>query len=126
MKKIRVGVVGIGHLGNYHLQKYHKLPESEIVGVADVVKERAQSAAKEYGCEALYDHRDLIGKVDAVSVAVPTVLHHKVATDFLESGIDVLLEKPITETLEEADELISIANKNGVMLQIGFVERFNP
>jgi predicted dehydrogenase len=124
--KIRVGVVGIGHLGNYHLQKYNKLPDSEIVGVADSVEERARSAAKEYGCEAVYDHRDLIGKVDAVSVAVPTGLHHKVAKDFLQSGIDVLLEKPITKTIEEADELVSIAAEKGAILQIGFVERFNP
>lgn len=126
MKKIRIGVVGIGHLGNYHLQKYNKLPESEIVGIVDIVEERARSAAEEYGCEALYDHRGLIGKVDAVSVAVPTVLHHKIAKDFLQSGIDVLLEKPITKTLEEADELVSIADEKGTILQIGFVERFNP
>ena len=126
MKKIKVGVVGIGHLGNYHLQKYHKLPDSEIVGVADIVEERALSAAEKYNCEVLFDHRGLIGKVDAVSIAVPTGLHHKTAKDFLESGIDVLLEKPITETLEEADELISIADEKGAILQIGFVERFNP
>jgi len=126
MKKIRVGVVGIGHLGNYHLQKYQKLQDSKIVGVADIVEERALSAAEKYDCEALFDHRDLIGKVDAVSIAVPTGSHYKTAKDFLESGIDVLLEKPVTETLEEADELVSIADEKGAIFQIGFVERFNP
>ncbi len=126
MKKIKVGVVGIGHLGNYHLQKYQKLPNSEIVGVADIVKEHALSAAEKYNCNALFDHRDLIGKVDAVSVAVPTVSHYKIAKDFLESGVDVLLEKPITATLKEADELVAISDEKGTILQIGFIERFNP
>ena len=126
MKKIKVGVVGIGHLGNYHLQKYQKLPNSEIVGVADIVEERTLSAAEKYDCDTFLDHRDFIGKVDAVSIAVPTLSHYRVAKDFLESGVDVLLEKPITETLEEADELVAIADKMGAILQIGFVERFNP
>lgn len=126
MKKIRVGVVGTGHLGNYHLQKYQKLPNCEVVGVADVVKESALLAAEKYNCDAMFDHRDLIGKVDAVSIAVPTKAHHEVARDFLESGIDVLLEKPIAATLQEAEELVAISDKKGVILQIGFIERFNP
>jgi predicted dehydrogenase len=125
-KPIRVGVVGIGHLGNYHLQKYKLLPDVEIVGVADVLQERSQKAAALYGCKALTDHKDLIGKVDAVSITVPTRFHHAVAKDFLAAGIDVLLEKPMTVTLEEADDLIDVADQNGAILQIGFVERFNP
>lgn len=126
MKRIKVGVVGIGHLGNYHLQKYKLLPEVEIVGVADILQERSRKAAALYGCGTFTDHRDLIGAVDAVSVTVPTRSHHAVAKDFLAAGKDVLLEKPMTVTLEEADDLIGLAEKNGAVLQVGFVERFNP
>ena len=126
MKKIRIGVVGIGHLGKYHLQKYSKLSGCEIIGVADVVDERAWEAAKKYNCTALSDHHKLLGLVDAVSIAVPTVSHHRIAKDFLEAGVDVLLEKPIAATIEEADELIAIAEAKGSIFQIGFLERFNP
>jgi predicted dehydrogenase len=126
MDIVKVGVVGIGHLGNYHLQKYHKLPTCKIVGVADISVNRALKAAETYGCSALSDHRKLIGSVDAVSIAVPTISHHIVAKDFLEAGIDVLLEKPITTTIEEADDLVAIAKKKRVIFQIGFLERFNP
>jgi len=125
-KPIRVGVVGIGHLGNYHLQKYKLLPDVEIFGVADALHERSRKAAVLYGCKAFTDHRELIGNVDAVSIAVPTQFHHSVAKDFLAAGIHVLLEKPMTVTLEEADDLIDTAREKNVILQIGFVERFNP
>jgi predicted dehydrogenase len=126
MNTVRVGVVGIGHLGNYHLQKYQKLPDSKIVGVADAVAERARKAAETYDCTAASDYRDLIGSVDAVSIAVPTIFHHRIAKDFLNAGVNVLLEKPIAINLQEADELVRIADEKGVILQIGFVERFNP
>ena len=125
-KKIKVGVVGIGHLGNYHLQKYQKIESSEIIAVADMFPDRAQKAAEIYKCEAFADYRAMIGHVDAVSVAVPTIDHYKIAKDFLAAGIDVLIEKPICATLEEADELIKIAEKKKLVLQVGFVERFNP
>ena len=126
MKEIRVGVVGIGHLGNYHLQKYRDLSSCRIVGVADIKEERAQKAAEMYDCFAVSDHRKLMGSVDAVSIAVPTGSHYRIAKDFLEAGIDVLLEKPITTTIEEADELIAIAEEKGLIFQIGLLERFNP
>lgn len=125
-KKIKVGVVGIGHLGNYHLQKYRLLEACEIIAVADVSVERAQKAADIYQCAAFTDHRSMIGKVDAVSVAVPTGEHHKIARDFLAAGVDVLIEKPICATLREADELIDLATAKKLVLQVGFVERFNP
>ena len=125
-KKIKVGVIGIGHLGNYHLQKYQKLENCEITAVADVVIERAQKAAEIYKCAAFSDHRAMLGKVDAVSIAVLTSEHNKVARDFLAAGVDVLIEKPICATLEEADELIGLAKKKNLILQVGFVERFNP
>lgn len=111
-KKIKVGVVGIGHLGNYHLQKYRKLESCEITAVADVSAERAQKAADIYQCAASANYQDLIGRIDAVSIAVPTSDHHQVARDFLAAGIDVLIEKPICATLEEADELIALAREN--------------
>jgi predicted dehydrogenase len=125
-KKIKIGVVGIGHLGNYHLQKYRNLENCEIVAVADPIIEKAQKAAALYGCPAFSSHRDMLDKVNAVSIAVPTGDHHKVAKDFLAAGIDVLIEKPICSTLEEADELIDLAQKKELILQVGFVERFNP
>ena len=126
MKEIRVGVVGIGHLGNYHLQKYRELSNCRIVGVADIKEERARKAAEMYDCLAMSDHRKLMGSVDAVSIAVPTVSHYRIAKEFLEAGIDVLLEKPITTTIVEADELIAIADAKGLIFQIGLLERFNP
>jgi predicted dehydrogenase len=125
-KKIKIGVVGIGHLGNYHLQKYQKMENCEIISVADTIMNRAQKAAGIYNCLALSDYLDMQGQVDAVSIAVPTGEHYKVARDFLAAGIDVLIEKPICATLEQADELIELARKNKLILQVGFVERFNP
>ena len=126
MDRVKVGVVGIGHLGNYHLQKYHALPRCRIAGVSDLIEERAQKAAETYKCPSFTDHHKLIGSVDAVSIAVPTISHHRIAKDFLEAGVDVLLEKPIAVTIEEADELVAIAEAKGLIFQIGFLERFNP
>lgn len=125
-KTIRVGVVGIGHLGGYHLQKYAKIDHCSIVAVSDSQMERAQKAADLYACKAFTDHRQMIGLVDAVSIAVPTGYHHAVARDFLAAGVDVLIEKPLCATLEEADELLALAHKNKLIFQVGFVERFNP
>jgi predicted dehydrogenase len=126
MSEIRIGVVGIGHLGGYHLQKYQRIPGCRIVGVFDTIEERARKAAERYGCAVAEDYRKLARTVDAVSIAVPTVAHHEVASVFLNAGVDVLLEKPVASTLAEADELIALADKKGVIFQIGFVERFNP
>ena len=126
MEEIRIGVVGIGHLGGYHLQKYQNIPGCRIVGVVDAVPERARRAADLYGCQTVSDCRKLAGMVDAVSIAVPTGVHHEVASVFLKAGVDVLLEKPIAATLAEADELIALADAKGLVFQIGFIERFNP
>jgi predicted dehydrogenase len=125
-RQIRIGVVGIGHLGNYHLQKYQKLSNVQIVGVADVDRSRSDKAAATFGCTAFADHRELVEHVDAVSITVPTQDHHAVARDFLAAGRDVLMEKPFTATLEEADDLIALAAAGDLILQIGFIERFNP
>lgn len=125
-KPIRVGVVGIGHLGGYHLQKYAKIDGCKITAVSDTQAERAKKAAEAYGCEAFTNHRDLLDKVDAVSIAVPTGYHHAVARDFLAAGIDVLIEKPLCATVQEADDLLALAKKKNLVFQVGFVERFNP
>ena len=126
MEEIRIGVVGIGHLGGYHLQKYQNIPGCRIVGVVDAVPERARQAADLYGCQTVSDCPKLAGMVDAVSIAVPTGAHHEVASIFLKAGVDVLLEKPIAATLAEADELIALADAKRLVFQIGFIERFNP
>jgi predicted dehydrogenase len=123
---IRIGVVGIGHLGGYHLQKYARIPECRIVGVVDALGERAREAAARYGCGVFADSEALAQQVDAVSIAVPTGAHFEVASVFLRAGVDVLLEKPIAVTLAEADELVALAEAKGLVFQIGFVERFNP
>ena len=125
-RPIRIGVVGIGHLGNYHLQKYAKLENVRLVGVADLDRSKADKAAAAFGCTVFADHRELVERVDAVSVTVPTQAHHAVARDFLAAGKDVLMEKPFTATLEEADDLIALAAAKALVLQVGFIERFNP
>ena len=124
--KLNIGVVGIGHLGNYHLQKYSKLENCQIVAVADALSDRAKKAADIYKCAAFSDYSAMLDKVDAVSIAVPTGEHYMVARDFLAAGVDVLIEKPICATLAQADELIGLAKNNNLIIQVGFVERFNP
>jgi predicted dehydrogenase len=126
MNIVRAGVVGVGYLGQYHAEKYTQLPGVELAGVADAERSRASAIAEKLGTRAVADAAGLIGGVDAVSIVTPTVLHHRVAKQFLEAGVHVLLEKPVTVTLDEADELIAIARQRGVILQVGHIERFNP
>ncbi|HYB20329.1 MAG TPA: Gfo/Idh/MocA family oxidoreductase [Thermodesulfobacteriota bacterium] len=124
--KLRVGVVGIGYLGKFHAEKYAAIPEVNLVGLADILPGRAREWAEKLGTEAFPSHKSFLGKVDAVSVVVPTDQHYQVARDFLRAHCDVLVEKPISSTLEEADGLISLARKHGRILQVGHLERFNP
>jgi predicted dehydrogenase len=126
MNTLRAAVIGVGYLGNFHAQKYALLPDVELVGVVDSDLSRAAEIATALGTKPYSDHRELIGLVDAVSIVVPTQYHHVVARDFLAAGVHVLIEKPITVTIEEADDLISIAEKNKVVFQVGHLERFNP
>ncbi len=123
--RLRAGIVGAGHMGQYHLLVCAELWDIELAGVVDVDRDRAATAAARYGTRAFNDHRDLIGHVDLVSVAVPTEQHFAVASDFLEAGVAVLVEKPIAPTLEEARELFAIARRRAVPLHVGHVERFN-
>jgi len=126
MKKIKSAVIGAGYLGKFHAEKYAGLPDCELVAVVDVNQQAAEEIAQKYQTQALTDYRQLLGQVDAVSIVVPTTLHHKVALDFINHGAHVLVEKPITVTVEEADELIAAAKANNVLLQVGHLERFNP
>lgn len=125
MKTIKTAVIGVGYLGRFHAEKYAALPGSELIAVADADLQTAKSVAAQHGVQAVSDYRELLGRVDAVSIVVPTSLHHEVAKAFLESGAHVLVEKPITVTLEEADDLITTAAAHGRVLQVGHLERFN-
>jgi predicted dehydrogenase len=123
---VRVGVVGVGHLGRHHARLLAATPGARLMAVSDLSAERAQAAAATTGAEIFTDYRSMIGKVDAVSIAVPTVDHVTVAREFLNAGVHVLVEKPMTTTLAEADELIALAEKVGRVLAVGHTERFNP
>jgi predicted dehydrogenase len=125
VERVKVGVVGAGFFGRFHAEKVAAMEGAELVGVSDVDPSRAEEVARRCRTRPFSDHRDLVGQVQAVSIAVPTRLHYAVAADFLEQGVDVLLEKPITRTLEEADELIRMAEARGLILQVGQLERFN-
>jgi len=124
-KKLRVGVVGTGYLGSYHAEKYAAIKGVDLVATVDSDFQKAQSVARKVGASPYRTAKEIYPLVDAVSVAVPTSSHHKVAKGFLRRGIDVLIEKPITQTLPEASELIRIARKHRCILQVGHLERFN-
>jgi predicted dehydrogenase len=123
---LRTAVIGVGYLGRFHAQKYAQLPGSKLVAVVDANEGAAANVAAELGVEALGDYRDLIGRVDAVSLAVPTPLHHGIGCALLGEGIHVLVEKPIATTTAEARDLIAVAKARGCVLQVGHLERFNP
>jgi predicted dehydrogenase len=125
MQKIRTAVVGVGYLGRFHAQKYAQAAGCELVAVVDTRAEAREAVAAELQTQALEDYRALLGKVDAVSVVTPTPEHFPLARDFLAAGAHVLVEKPITETAEEARELIALAARQQRVLQVGHLERFN-
>ncbi len=125
-KKLRVGVIGVGHLGEYHVQKYRAIPEVDFVGVVDTNARRAAEIAGRYGTKPFGHHDELLRRVDAVSLAVPTEKHFEVAKDVLSAGVHLLVEKPITYELGPADTLIRMAEEKNLALQVGLVERFNP
>ncbi len=125
MEKVKIGVVGVGHFGQFHAGKYAKMDGVDLVGVADVDASRARDVARRCSTRSFSSYADLLGRVQAVSIAVPTVLHHSVTKDFLLHGIDVLLEKPITAHPAEAEDLIRLSESEGRILQVGHVERFN-
>ncbi len=123
---LRAAVIGVGYLGKFHAQKFAEIPGVDLVAVVDVDHEARGRVAMELGVDAIGDYRELIGNVDAVSVVVPTPAHFEIAEAFLDSGTHVLVEKPITETVEQAARLIEIARQRSAVLQVGHLERFNP
>ena len=126
MNKIPVAVIGSGYLGKFHAEKYANHPDADLISVVDTNHDRALELARQTNTEPLINYKDLYAQAHAVSVVVPTPLHHAIAKDLLEHDINVLLEKPMTTTLKEADDLIATAHNKGLILQIGHLERFNP
>lgn len=123
---LRIAVIGVGHLGRHHARILSTLDGVQLVAVVDTLADRAAEAASGTGARALTDFRELFGKVDAVTIAVPTALHRDVALPFLNQKIAVLIEKPIARSIEEADELIAAARASGATLGVGHTERYNP
>lgn len=125
MSKLKVGVIGVGALGSIHAQIYSSLEGVELVGVCDIDEEILRNIADKLHTQAYKDYHKLIGKVDAASIVVPTKIHYPIARDFLKAGVHLLIEKPITQTVGEADELLEAARVNNLVLAVGHVERFN-
>ncbi len=126
LERLRVGVVGVGHLGQYHVQKYAALKEAELVGVLDVDRAKADDVAQRYGARAFYDLSSMLGEVEALSLAVPTENHFEEALKILDRGVHLLVEKPITYKVDHATRLVESAREKRLVLQVGHVERFSP
>ena len=125
-KILRAAVIGLGYLGKFHAEKYHKLKEAHLIGLCDLNPEVCKPISEQLNNVPIYtDYKDLFGKVDAVSIATTTSSHYEIAADCIKAGIHVLLEKPMTKTVAQAKELIELAKKHKVKLQIGHLERFN-
>ena len=123
---VKVGVIGIGNMGWHHARVLSLLKDANLIGVADPNEERGKLAIDQFQCEWFINYKDLIPKVDAICIAVPTLLHHKVGLDCLKGGVNVLIEKPIAANELEAKSLIEAANSSNCILQVGHIERFNP
>lgn len=124
--RVPVGVVGVGYAGTLHAEKYAASKLAELVGVADIDGAKAQEVGARLGVAGMPDYRHLFGRVRCVSVAVPTQAHYQIAHDFLMAGIDVLVEKPITSSIEDGRKLVDLADHKGLLIQVGHLERFNP
>ena len=122
---LKVAVVGVGHLGKWHAEKYAASAECELVAVVDRDAGLAREIGSKHGAEDCQDYREILPRVDAISLVVPTSLHYKIGREFLEAGIHCLIEKPLTETVAEAAELVEIARDRNLVLQVGHIERFN-
>jgi predicted dehydrogenase len=124
-QKINVAVIGVGHLGKWHADKYAASEDCNLVAVVDTDLDAARAVADKHGAEAVTDYQAILARIDAVSLVVPTSVHYPIAKDCLEAGIHCLIEKPITETVEQAQTLIDIAKAKNLTLQVGHIERFN-
>ncbi len=125
-EKLKVGVIGVGYLGRFHAQKYAQMENVDLVGVADINEQQARHVAKELHTDVYNDPKELIRKIEAASIVVPTPAHFLISRECLENNVDVLIEKPMAATVDEADELIRISESNGRLIQVGHLERFNP
>src|SRR5207248_9774481 len=125
-KKLRVGVVGVGHIGTNHARLYAEVPSAELTAIYDLDRTRANSIAKKFGATAAKSLDEFAGLVDAASIATPTNTHHQIALPLLQQGKHLLVEKPIAENPQHATELAELAARNRLILQVGHVERFNP
>ena len=126
-KPLRAGVIGVGAMGRNHVRVYSELPDVEVAAVADIDEMLAVSVAQRYGSKAYHDYKQLLNEnLDAISIAVPTTLHKRVALDCIQKGINILVEKPIADTVESATEITQAAQRKGVKLMVGHIERFNP
>ncbi len=126
MRKLNVGVIGVGHLGNLHAKMYSQIETANLVGVYDTERRLAREAAATYKTKAFESVAELIGAVNAVSVVTSTPAHHEVAAQALEKGVHTFIEKPITETIEQARSLVDLADSKHLKIQVGHIERFNP
>lgn len=123
---MRIGVVGLGNMGKNHVRVFSSIKECNLTAIADINAEVAKNIGNQYGVESFTDYKLMLDKIDAVSIAVPTSLHYEVASFFIKNGVHCFIEKPIAKTLEEAKELIKLAERHGVKLMVGHIERFNP
>ena len=126
MNKIKVGVIGVGYLGKFHASKYAAMKDVDLVGVADTKYEFAAAVAETCNTKPFTDYQELLKHVDAVSVVAPTSRHHEIGQVCLKAGVDVMMEKPMTTTLKEADELFALADQEDLIIQVGHIERYNP
>ena len=126
MEKVKTGVIGVGHLGRHHARVYSQVPEAQLVGVHDTDSEKGQKVAMEFDTKYFENLSDLLERIDAVSLVVPTTFHYALAIDILDRGKNLLIEKPITETVKQAEEVLSLAKAKNLILQVGHIERFNP
>jgi len=126
MGKLRVGVIGVGHLGRFHAEKLAHLPEAELVGVADIVEERARRIGERHGVFWTTDYRELLPRAEAFSLVTPTITHYEIAKTCLAAGKHLFVEKPLTDQPDTAAELVELAEKKGLILQVGHIERFQP
>jgi predicted dehydrogenase len=126
MKKMRIGVVGTGHLGRFHTKIYSQLDEAELVGVYDLNQDKAKRVAQEFGTNCFSELEQLLKEIEAASLVVPTSSHFEVGKEILENGIHLLIEKPISQSVEQAEKLVALAKEKNLTLQVGHIERFNP
>ena len=123
---VRIGVIGVGYLGQHHERIYSELENVELTAVVDIDKKKANAFAEKYGCKAYYDYKYILNEVDAVSIVTPTTTHYSIALDCIKAGKDILIEKPITMNVKEAEKLINEAEKRDCIIQVGHLERYNP